>query len=59
MVGYNGPCPPDGQEHRYFFKVYALDTKLDLKESTTKRGLTVAMEEHILGQGQLMGYYGH
>jgi Raf kinase inhibitor-like YbhB/YbcL family protein len=55
-VGYGGPCPPSGT-HRYFFKIYALDTELQVNTSTGKRGLLKAMEGHILGQGQLMGKY--
>lgn len=55
--GYRGPCPPD-REHRYFFKLYALDTNLDLPaETATKAQLEVAMQGHMLGQAQLMGRY--
>src|SRR5712671_5341806 len=56
-TGYGGPCPPPGAPHRYFFKLYALDTKLDLKSGLTKMDLLKAMEGHILGEGQLMGTY--
>jgi Raf kinase inhibitor-like YbhB/YbcL family protein len=55
-VGYGGPCPPSGT-HRYFFKIYALDTEVQIDTSAGKRGLLKAMEGHILGQGQLMGKY--
>jgi Raf kinase inhibitor-like YbhB/YbcL family protein len=55
-IGYGGPCPPSGT-HRYFFKIYALDTKLDLAAGVKKRELLKAMEGHILGQGQLIGKY--
>lgn len=55
--GYGGPCPPPGKPHRYFFKLYALDTALDLKEGATKKDLEKAMQGHILAQGQLMGTY--
>jgi len=55
-LDYGGPCPPGGT-HRYFFKVYALDTMLTLKERASKTELLKAMEGHILGQGQLMGRY--
>jgi len=55
-VGYGGPCPPGGT-HRYFFKIYALDTKLDLAAGAKKHELLKAMEGHILGQGQLIGKY--
>jgi Raf kinase inhibitor-like YbhB/YbcL family protein len=54
--GYGGPCPPD-REHRYFFKVYALDTMLNLPASATKADLEKAMKGHVIGQGQLMGRY--
>jgi Raf kinase inhibitor-like YbhB/YbcL family protein len=54
--GYGGPAPPSGT-HRYFFKIYALDTKLDLPEKSTKADLVKAMQDHILAQGELMGKY--
>ncbi len=55
-IGYGGPCPPSGT-HRYFFKLYALDTMLELPSSTTKRDLEGAMQGHILGQAELVGKY--
>ncbi len=55
--GYGGPCPPGGT-HRYFFKLYALDTMLDLKPGATKAQLLEAMKGHILAEAQLMGKYG-
>ncbi len=55
-IGYNGPCPPGGT-HRYFFKVYALDSLLDLPAGATKAQLVRAMEGHVLAQGSLMGTY--
>lgn len=55
-VGYGGPCPPSGT-HRYFFKVYALDTELPSKHGVTKDQLLKAMEGHLLAQGQLVGTY--
>jgi len=55
-TGYGGPCPPGGT-HRYFFKIYALDTEIDLTPSATKNDLLKAIEGHILGQGQLVGKY--
>ena len=55
-IGYGGPCPPSGT-HRYFFKIYALDTKLDLPAGARKNDLVKAMQGHILGQGQLIGKY--
>ncbi len=54
--GYGGPCPPSGT-HRYFFKLYALDTMLDLKPGADKWQLLEAMQGHILAQGELMGTY--
>ncbi|MBN1974599.1 MAG: YbhB/YbcL family Raf kinase inhibitor-like protein [Sedimentisphaerales bacterium] len=54
--GYGGPAPPGGT-HRYYFKIYALDTQLNLHERADKQELLKAMEGHILAQGQLMGKY--
>ena len=53
---YGGPCPPSGT-HRYFFKIYALDKKLNLTEGITKKELEKAMEGRILGQAELIGLY--
>lgn len=55
-LGYGGPCPPRG-EHRYFFKLYALNAELDLEEGIDKETLLAAIEEHVMAQGQLMGVY--
>lgn len=55
-TGYGGPCPPSGV-HRYFFKVYALDTKLDLLAGADKDALLEAMTDHILAEGVIMGLY--
>jgi Raf kinase inhibitor-like YbhB/YbcL family protein len=55
-IGYGGPCPPSGT-HRYFFKLHALDTTLNLPNSTTKKDLERAMQGHILKQAELMGTY--
>ena len=55
-TGYGGPCPPSGT-HRYFFKLYALDTALNLKAGASKEDVLRAMEGHILAQGELMGTY--
>jgi Raf kinase inhibitor-like YbhB/YbcL family protein len=57
-AGYAGPCPPKGRPHRYFFKLYALDSSVDLKPGASKADLEKAMQGHILAQGQLMGKYG-
>lgn len=56
-LGYGGPCPPKDQTHRYFFKLYALATILELEAGVTKEILEGAMEDHILAEGQLMGQY--
>jgi Raf kinase inhibitor-like YbhB/YbcL family protein len=53
---YGGPCPPSGT-HRYFFKVYALDTKLDLNPDSKKKDVEKAMETHVLAKGELVGLY--
>ena len=58
-LAYSGPCPPKGSPHRYYFKLYALDTLLKLKEGgASKADVEKAMAGHILAQGQLMGKYG-
>jgi Raf kinase inhibitor-like YbhB/YbcL family protein len=57
-VGYNGPCPPPGKPHRYYCKLFALDTKLTLKERSRKQDLESAMKGHVLGQAEWMGRYG-
>lgn len=56
-LGYGGPAPPPGQPHRYFFKLYALDTLLHLPAGATKQQLEQALKGHTLAQGQLMGKY--
>lgn len=53
---YGGPCPPSGT-HRYFFKVYALDTKLDLRPSSRKKDVERAMKGHVLAEGEIIGLY--
>jgi Raf kinase inhibitor-like YbhB/YbcL family protein len=55
-IGYGGPCPPSGT-HRYYFKVYALDTKLKLKSGATIAQVEKAMKGHVMAEGQLMGKY--
>ncbi len=54
---YGGPCPPSGI-HRYFFKLYALDTKLDLPEKKGKAALEAAMKGHVLAHAELVALYG-
>ncbi|MBN2036110.1 MAG: YbhB/YbcL family Raf kinase inhibitor-like protein [Chitinispirillaceae bacterium] len=55
-IGYGGPCPPSGT-HRYFFKIYALDTMLNLPAGKTKKEIEQAMKGHVLAQGELIGTY--
>ena len=57
-IGYGGPCPPPGKPHRYFFKLYALDGKLNLKPGARKTELEMAMKGHVLAQAELVGRYG-
>ena len=54
--GYGGPCPHAGT-HRYQFKLYALDTRLDLSGEATKKDIEEAMKDHILGEALLIGLY--
>ncbi len=54
-VGYGGPCPPPGKPHRYFFKLYALDTKINLSGRVTKKQLLSAIKGHVLDEAYLMG----
>ena len=56
-LGYGGPAPPRGKPHRYYFKLYALDTMLSLQPGAIKDDLLKAMKGHILAEGQLMGKY--
>jgi len=56
-TGYGGPCPPPGPAHRYFFKLYALDAKTNLKPGATKAELEKDMQGHILAQAELIGHY--
>lgn len=54
---YRGPCPPRGKQHHYYFKLYALDTMLDLEAGSTKGALEAAMKGHILRKAELVGTY--
>jgi Raf kinase inhibitor-like YbhB/YbcL family protein len=57
-IGYGGPCPPPTHSaHRYFFRLYALDTDLQLQAGARREDLVLAMESHIITRGHLMGVY--
>jgi Raf kinase inhibitor-like YbhB/YbcL family protein len=58
-VRYQGPCPPKGEAHRYRFRVFALDTMLTLPEGAPRSKVDAGMDGHILGEGSLMGHFGH
>ena len=55
-TGYGGPCPPSGS-HRYFFKLYALDSPLTLNSKAQKEAVEKVMKDHILAQSELIGIY--
>lgn len=55
-TGYGGPCPPSGQ-HRYYFRIYALDAKLDLPAGSRKKDLLRAMEGHVLAEAEMIGLF--
>ncbi len=56
-IGYNGPCPPPGKTHRYFFRLYAVDRKLDLPAGATRSELDSALRGHVLAEAEYMGTY--
>ncbi len=56
-IGYGGPCPPPGPVHRYYFKVYALNSVLEVEAGATKAQLETVMKSRILAEGRLMGTY--
>src|SRR5437879_6033782 len=56
-LGYGGPCPPAGKPHRYIFKLYALDSKLDLSPGAKKSDVERAMEGHVVAHAEIMGKY--
>jgi Raf kinase inhibitor-like YbhB/YbcL family protein len=58
-VGYGGPCPPPGKPHRYFFKLYALDTKIALEPGASRQQLEAAMKGHTLAHAEVMGTFRH
>jgi Raf kinase inhibitor-like YbhB/YbcL family protein len=57
LTGYGGPCPPRGKPHHYFFKLYALDTGLDLNPGAPKEDVEKAMQGHVLAKAELVGLY--
>ncbi|MGC9197680.1 MAG: YbhB/YbcL family Raf kinase inhibitor-like protein [Acidobacteriaceae bacterium] len=56
-IGYSGPCPPPGRAHRYFFHLYALDCKLDLRPGAGRAELEHAIKGHVIQQAEWMGRY--
>lgn len=57
LLGYTGPMPPAGTDHRYYFRLYALNIPLTLKPGSSRAQLDAAMKKHIIAQGELMGRY--
>ena len=57
-IGYSGPCPPPGRPHRYYFRLYALDTVLNVAAGASRADLDQAMATHVLAEATLMGTYG-
>ena len=56
-IGYNGPCPPPGKAHRYYFKLHVLDSKLNVKGGASRQEVERAMQGHILAKAEWMGRY--
>lgn len=56
-LGYGGPCPPPGHVHRYYFRLYALDQKLNLPAGASKSAVEKAMKGHVLAQAEVMGRF--
>jgi Raf kinase inhibitor-like YbhB/YbcL family protein len=56
-IGYNGPCPPPGKAHRYFFKLFVLDKQLDAKPGASRQEVEQAMQGHVLVKAEWMGKY--
>jgi Raf kinase inhibitor-like YbhB/YbcL family protein len=58
QVGYGGPCPPAGKEHRYVFTLYALDAEIDVPAGAPRDHVEAAMHGHVVAKGELVGRYG-
>lgn len=56
-IGYGGPCPPPGKPHRYYFKVYALDSLIDLSEGASRSELEEKIKGHVLATAEIVGIY--
>jgi Raf kinase inhibitor-like YbhB/YbcL family protein len=56
-IGYRGPCPPSQQKHRYFFKLIALDTRLELGPGSSREDLERGYMGHVLAEAEMVGYY--
>ena len=56
-IGYGGPCPPPGKPHRYFFRLYALGTMLDVKPGASRSEMESAMKPHVLARAEWMGLF--
>jgi Raf kinase inhibitor-like YbhB/YbcL family protein len=55
-IGYFGPCPPSGT-HRYYFKIFAVDTLLETEKGADKKKLEYVLQNHVIGYGELIGLY--
>jgi Raf kinase inhibitor-like YbhB/YbcL family protein len=57
-IGYDGPAPPPGKPHRYFFRIYAVDEKLGLNPGADKKQVLTKIRNHIVGESEFVGKYG-
>ena len=57
-TGYNGPCPPPGKPHHYYFRVFALDRRLNLPAGAGRKAIDREMRGHVLAEGEVMGSFG-
>jgi Raf kinase inhibitor-like YbhB/YbcL family protein len=58
-AAYSGPCPPRGELHRYYFRVFALDVVIDVSAAATRDAVDAALSGHVLAQGALVGVFSH